>query len=174
MTWKNYHKIVCKKCGETKKSKYKDLCNNCYKIEYPEINKSLNLGRIDCPNCKLRGRISVSISLNLVNRNIYFHSLRIQHWKYENKKKRYSHMCSVDRNLQLEILEENKKDFFVKVNNFLNQSPTYQTKSSNEDFPNGEHNISLKDNSNELSQISSKDETSLNNNYIQSPSATLN
>jgi hypothetical protein len=29
-----------------------------------------------------------------------------------------------------------------------------------------EHNISLKDNSNELSQISSNDETSLNNNII--------
>ena len=29
---------------------------------------------------------------------------------------------------------------------------------------NDEHNISLKDNSNELSQISSNDETSLNNN----------
>ena len=34
----------------------------------------------------------------------------------------------------------------------LSVSPTSQTKSSNEDFPNGEHNISLKDNSNELSQ----------------------
>jgi hypothetical protein len=46
----------------------------------------------------------------------------------------------------------------------LEQSPTSQT-SPNGDFSNEkEHNISLKDNSNELSQISSNDETSLNNN----------
>jgi len=57
---------------------------------------------------------------------------------------------------------------YQKVQKTLsNLSPTSQTKSSKEDFPNGEHNISLKDNSNELSQISSNDETSLNNN-IQS------
>jgi len=31
------------------------------------------------------------------------------------------------------------------------------------------HNISLKDNSKELSQISSNDETSLNNNIIRNP-----
>ena len=43
-------------------------------------------------------------------------------------------------------------------------SPTSQT-SPKGDFSNEkEHNISLKDNSNELSQISSNDETSLNNN----------
>jgi hypothetical protein len=42
-------------------------------------------------------------------------------------------------------------------------TPIYFTKSLR-DFPNGEHNISLKDNSNELSQISPNDETSLNNN----------
>ena len=43
-------------------------------------------------------------------------------------------------------------------------SPTSQT-SPNGDFSNGkEHNISLKDNSHEDSQISSNDETSLNNN----------
>ena len=50
--------------------------------------------------------------------------------------------------------------YFSKSNK---QSPTSQTKSLR-DFPKGEHNISLKDNSNELSQISSNDETSLNNN----------
>ena len=44
-----------------------------------------------------------------------------------------------------------------------NQSPTSQTKSLR-DFPNGEHNISLKESSKEDSQISSNDETSLNNN----------
>jgi hypothetical protein len=48
--------------------------------------------------------------------------------------------------------------------NYVEPSPTSQT-SPNGDFPNEkEHNISLKDNSNELSQISSNDETSLNNN----------
>jgi hypothetical protein len=52
----------------------------------------------------------------------------------------------------------------VKEEELGNQSPTYQT-SPNGDFSNEkEHNISLKDNSNELSQISSNDETSLNNN----------
>ena len=51
--------------------------------------------------------------------------------------------------------------YFSKDNN--KQSPTSQTKSLR-DFPKGEHNISLKDNSNKLSQISSNDETSLNNN----------
>jgi len=46
----------------------------------------------------------------------------------------------------------------------LIESPTSQT-SPKGDFSNEkEHNISLKDNSNELSQISSNDETSLNNN----------
>jgi DNA (cytosine-5)-methyltransferase 1 len=46
----------------------------------------------------------------------------------------------------------------------LSVSPTSQT-SPKGDFSNEkEHNISLKDNSNELSQISSNDETSLNNN----------
>ena len=49
----------------------------------------------------------------------------------------------------------------------LSESPTSQTKSSNEDFPNGEHNISLKESSEEDSQFSSKDETSLNNNIIR-------
>jgi len=51
--------------------------------------------------------------------------------------------------------------YFSKSNK---QSPTSQT-SPNGDFSNEkEHNISLKNNSNELSQISSNDETSLNNN----------
>lgn len=49
----------------------------------------------------------------------------------------------------------------------VQQSPTFQT-SPNGDFSNEkEHNISLKDNSNELSQISSNDETSLNNNIMR-------
>jgi hypothetical protein len=47
---------------------------------------------------------------------------------------------------------------------FEKLSPTPQT-SPKGDFSNEkEHNVSLKDNSNELSQISSNDETSLNNN----------
>jgi hypothetical protein len=55
----------------------------------------------------------------------------------------------------------------VKEEELGNQSPTYQT-SPNGDFSNEkEHNISLKDNSNELSQISSNDETSLNNNNVR-------
>jgi len=55
----------------------------------------------------------------------------------------------------------------VKEEELGNQSPTYQT-SPKGDFSNEkEHNISLKDNSNELSQISSNDETSLNNNIKQ-------
>ena len=58
----------------------------------------------------------------------------------------------------------NKEIELLKQKALSNLSPTSQTKSSKEDFPNGEHNISLKDNSNELSQISSNDETSLNNN----------
>ena len=46
----------------------------------------------------------------------------------------------------------------------LTQSPTSQT-SPNGDFSNEkEHNINLKESSSEDSQISSKDETSLNNN----------
>ena len=49
---------------------------------------------------------------------------------------------------------------------FLSVSPTSQTKSSNEDFPNGEHNISLKENSKEFSQISANAETSPNPNII--------
>ena len=63
--------------------------------------------------------------------------------------------------LGLHIFQEAYKEPKQKL---LSVSPTSQTKSANEDFPNGEHNISLKDNSNELSQISSNDETSLNNN----------
>jgi len=58
-----------------------------------------------------------------------------------------------------------RADTEVRVRVFeLIQSPTSQTKSSNKDFPNGEHNISLKESVNTDSQISSNDETSLNNN----------
>jgi len=61
---------------------------------------------------------------------------------------------------QLRLMNEKAKEL-------LKQSPTSQT-SPNGDFSNEkEHNISLKDNSNELSQISSNDETSLNNNIKQ-------
>ena len=45
-----------------------------------------------------------------------------------------------------------------------NSSPTSQTSPKGNFSNEKEHNISLKDNSNELSQISSNDETSLNNN----------
>ena len=67
----------------------------------------------------------------------------------------------VDPKLGLHIFESAYKEDKQKL---LSVSPTSQT-SPNGDFSNEkEHNISLKDNSNELSQISSNDETSLNNN----------
>ena len=47
------------------------------------------------------------------------------------------------------------------------QSPTSQTSPKGDFSKEKEHNISLKDNSNELSQILSNDETSLNNNIQQ-------
>ena len=67
----------------------------------------------------------------------------------------------VNPKLGLHIFESAYKEPKQKL---LSVSPTSKTKSSNEDFPNGEHNISLKESSNEDSQISSNDETSLNNN----------
>jgi hypothetical protein len=54
----------------------------------------------------------------------------------------------------------------VKEEELGNQSPTSQTSPNGDFSKEKEHNISLKDNSNELSQISSNDETSLNNNII--------
>jgi hypothetical protein len=54
----------------------------------------------------------------------------------------------------------------VKEEELGNQSPTSQT-SPNGDFSNEkEHNISLKESANTDSQISSNDETSLNNNNL--------
>ena len=65
--------------------------------------------------------------------------------------------------LGLHIFQEAYKKPKQKL---LSISPTSQT-SPEGDFSNEkEHNISLKDNSNELSQISSNDETSLNNNIM--------
>jgi hypothetical protein len=59
---------------------------------------------------------------------------------------------------QLRLMNEKAKEILS------NQSPTSQT-SPNGDFSNEkEHNISLKESSEEDSQISSNDETSLNNN----------
>jgi len=67
----------------------------------------------------------------------------------------------VDPELGLHIFESAYKEEAQKL---LSVSPTSQT-SPKGDFSNEkEHNISLKDNSNELSKISSDDETSLNNN----------
>ena len=71
-------------------------------------------------------------------------------------------------------VEVNVKKYKEETQKLLSVSPTSQT-SPNGDFSNEkEHNISLKDNSNELSQISSNDETSLNNNIIPNFKITLN
>ena len=56
--------------------------------------------------------------------------------------------------------------FYLNKRIGSNLSGFIRTKSSNEDFPKGEHNISLKESANTDSQISSNDETSLNNNIM--------
>jgi len=93
--------------------------------------------------------------------------VKVKHisWKQHFEKLKSFNLIYVEKEKQVKkiFLTENGKSLLV----IFNQSPTSQTKSSNEDFPNGEHNISLKDNSKELSQISSNDETSLNNNIIR-------
>jgi len=67
-----------------------------------------------------------------------------------------------DRRIKIELSGHKKRVRYVSKDRL---SVIPQTKSLR-DFPNGEHNISLKESSNEDSQISSNDETSLNNNIM--------
>jgi hypothetical protein len=74
---------------------------------------------------------------------------------YEARRKMWESLSNEE---QLRLMNEKTKEILS------NQSPNSQTSPNGDFSKEKEHNISLKDNSNELSQISSKDETSLNNN----------
>jgi len=87
----------------------------------------------------------------------------LSNYKIKHRKDPLLRNCVLPE-LGLHIFESAYKTDGHPVQKLLSVSPTSQTSPKGDFSEEKEHNISLKDNSNELSQISSNDETSLNNN----------
>jgi predicted transcriptional regulator len=93
--------------------------------------------------------------------------VKVKHntWKQHFEKLKSFNLIYVEKEKQVKkiFLTENGKSLLV----IFSQSLTSQTSPNGDFSKEKEHNISLKESSNEDSQISSNDETSLNNNIMR-------
>lgn len=75
---------------------------------YEQKSYSVNLYRMKCPICNKRGRLSINYVKYTNTQHINLGKCSVQHWKTENKKKIYSHMCRLSPELSNPIKEKDK------------------------------------------------------------------